>query len=338
MGVPQAGWYRDPTGSDNLRYFDGSDWTDQVRSAPSSDAAAATTSRSTFMGMGPAPATPVQDGSGSGHIMAGSLPGVRSRPSFRRGIDLGLSGSVTLLDLLIHVVLRWLFVGVAVVIALIPVQILLSMMASRSYNNTPYMIPSLGVALIPFIAAFASLCRPVRTGSAEFSRLLDGRAGSGDSVRTKVRDQITRRRSPISELDAKRVSTGAAQTNHDLMLIRHRKLEIWIIAMDSGTDLWVGWTAWVRQYPIVMPFTYIRQLLNHLLGKGSVFHEAIRQSEVRAVLFAVHHSVIDVIDDVIDDGPQAMSPRPTPTVTTNGSTAATPPVLAGSTPDWWAGD
>lgn len=331
MAASQAGWYRDPTGVEGLRYFDGSTWTDHVRSTPLPVVAATTTARPATTT--PDHSAPTANGSAIAPTGSDDLPVTRPRPDYRRGIDLGLSGSVTLLDMLIHVVLRWILVGVAAMVAVFPIQVLL--LAMRA--------PILGVVvgLVPLAAAFVSLCRPVRTGSAEFSRLLDGRAGSGERVRAMVRDHLVGRRTPVSEVEWKQVSTGAAETSQDLLLIRRKKLEVWVIAMDSGTDLWVGWTAWVRQYPIVMPFTYARQLLNRSMGKGSEFHEAIRQSEARAVLLAVHHSVVDVAggvgNPVVDGGPAMPGVGPTHTVTSNGSTPASLPALAGGASGWWAG-
>lgn len=322
MGSGEAGWYADPTDTGRLRFFDGSGWTDHVRTSSTNGSGSSSVTGS------PLTSEPF-----------GIASGTRRRPRYDRKIDLSLSGSVTLVDLLLHVLLRWLLVAIVSSVLIGPVSMVIAV-AGRS--KVAVAVALMIDIIVPLVAAFASLCKPVRTGKAEYARLVDSRAGSGSDVRSALRERLQQRRAPLTAVDAKQVSTGPSEAKRELLLVRRDKLEVWVLAADSGADLWVGWTAWIRQRPIVMPFTYAKQLLNRALGKGSTFHEAIRQSEARATLMAIHHSVVDIVDDLAGAAPSA--PRDVPHAS-NGSTpvravvatAAGPGSGSASASGWWAG-
>lgn len=301
MGSALAGWHPDPNDASGLRYFDGSEWTEHTRPA-----------------LGAMPPSTTTIGNRS---EASDVHGIRRRPKYDRGIDLRLSGAVTIVDLLLHVVLRWLAVGFGVYLVCFPFSIAVILLHLPAIVSLPAVV---ALQALPMVVATASLCRPVRIGRSEFFRLLDDSAGSSGVVYSKFNQGMMIRRTPIDELDRKQVTSALSGSSHDLLRITKDKLEVWVTAMDSGTDLWAGWTAWIRHYPIVMPFTYLKGLINKMIGKGSEFHEAVSQSEVRAVLFAIHHSMVDVLDELANRH-GSLEPSGSPSAATNGSLAALNP-------------
>ncbi len=228
------------------------------------------------------------------------------RPGFEGQVDISLAGRITGRDLFTHVVLRWLGVGFVAWLISLPFALAIALAqtsdADQYYSTGPQLsdYASLLITFIfPTLIAFASLFIPVRIANSQYGQLLEGASGGAESAYGHIYRAITARETPVDRVTPRRMSPGMGRPVSNYIQISKQKMEMWVIVMASGRDLWVAWTAWVRHVPIIMPFEFVMQYTNRLIIKGSDFHEALRLNEVRAVQKAIHEAVIDGVDATI---------------------------------------
>lgn len=92
MSNPIQGWYADPEGSDQLRWWDGTQWSDQFRPAPTGNEAASDThSQPSAQAEEPPTGAPVQ-------VPAGAKPATKpmAQPPASQLITTGILGLLTL--------------------------------------------------------------------------------------------------------------------------------------------------------------------------------------------------------------------------------------------------
>ncbi len=219
------------------------------------------------------------------------------RPEFQPDVDLSLSGAVTGRDVFIHFFVRWWVVGFASWLVLTPVNIVITLLMPDEEAVTVPLLLLMGS--IPFFIAWASLFIPVRTGNSQYGQLLDDGWEAAESAYGNVYEAINRRRVPEIQITPRRVASDVGGAPKNYMLIKRGKVEIWVVVLASGVDLWVAWTAWVRQIPAFMPFSLMKQQFNLTFLKGSDLHEAMRLNEVRATQWAIHAAVIDGVDATV---------------------------------------
>lgn len=242
-----------------------------------------------------------------GDLGGGNLPRPGNvsieRPGFQGGVDISLAGTVTGRDLFIHVVVRWFAAGFLTSFVTAPIGVLV-LVAQYAGNDLTYGSSIVASSFagpvicfgIPILVAFASLFLPVRIANSQYSQLIDECAPAAESAYGHIYRALTQRETPVDKVVPRRMSPGLGLPVSNYLQISKRKMEMWVVVMASGRDLWVGWTGWVRHVPIVMPFTFIMQSVNRVIIRGSDFHEALRMDEVRAVQAAVHSAVIDGVN------------------------------------------
>ncbi len=227
--------------------------------------------------------------SGSSGIHSNSGVTPSERPAFLEGVDVRLAGTVTARDLMVHVLGRWLLVGFLTwLVMLIPMAVLAALAGVRGAAAL-----SVLSVIVPLVTAFLSLLIPVRTSNAEFSELVDGAAEVVESAYGGIYEHIRARSVPVDRMEPRRFSSGVGRAPANYLCIAKGRMEMWVVVLASGSDLWVSWTAWVKQVPVLMPLVFVRQTINQVVQKGTDFHESLRLQEVHAVQWAVHVAVVD---------------------------------------------
>lgn len=212
---------------------------------------------------------------------------------FRHGVDLRLSERVTIGQLLVHCVLRWVVVFVLAGVVTSPLLLLAWRAIKQGTSPVFFLVVSTPICIL---AAFASLMIPVRIGTGEFGLLLDDRAPFAPNVHQGMISALRRRSIPVDKVEIRPVAAGGGSEVRNYIYLRRSKQEIWITVAPSGTDLWVAWTGWIVQRPILMPWIIVRQLVTTVAFKGSSLHESLRLNDAKATRAAVHHATLEAIE------------------------------------------
>jgi hypothetical protein len=153
-----------------------------------------------------------------------------------------------------------------------------------------------------FLAALGSLFIPFREAISSWWALVDGRADAADSAYAAIFGTLQQRNYPMAATPRRvRNSLSATDSARNYLVISYGKYVVYVSVFGYGTALYMGWTMWRRQYPIVMFWGYLKQTFDVVTGHGTLFHLILRAEDVQAFREALHSSVKQGLDVALDD-------------------------------------
>ena len=166
---------------------------------------------------------------------------------------------------------------------LLLIWLLLDYLASTSSPSiTGRLIMNVLAALtaVLYLAGVASFFAPAKEPIAEYSRLLEGRAGAARGAYQWVSRAAQARRSPAEV----RSSTVAGVP---VLVFRQRSERAMLLVQPYGADLYVGWTMWRSRSTATLLAHFLRDTFGRF-APLPVFSSELRAASTRAMRESVH--------------------------------------------------
>jgi len=180
-----------------------------------------------------------------------------------------------------HLIRALLFLVAPTVLLLI--WLLLDYLASTSSPSiTGRLIMNVLVALtaVLYLAGLASFFAPAKEPIAEYSRLLEGRAGAARGAYQWVSRAAQARRTPAEV----QPSTVAGVP---VLVFRQRSERAMLLVQPYGADLYVGWTMWRSRSTATLLAHFLRDTFGRF-APLPVFSSELRAASTRAMRESVH--------------------------------------------------
>lgn len=136
------------------------------------------------------------------------------------------------------------------------------------------------VTAVLYLAGIASFFAPAKEPIAEYSRLLEGRAGAARGAYQWVSRAATARRTPAEV-------TPSTVAGVPVLLFRQRSERAMLLVQPYGTDLYVGWTMWRSRSSATMLVHFLRDTFGRF-AVLPVFSSELRAASTRAMRESVH--------------------------------------------------
>jgi hypothetical protein len=180
-----------------------------------------------------------------------------------------------------HLIRALLFLVAPTVLLLI--WLLLGYLASTSSPSiTGRLIMNViaAVTVVLYLAGLASFFAPAKEPIAEYSRLLEGRAGAAKGAYQWVSRAAQARRTPAEV----QPSTVAGVP---VLLFRQRSERAMLLVQPYGADLYVGWTMWRSRSTATLLAHFLRDTFGRF-APLPVFSAELRAASTRAMRESVH--------------------------------------------------
>jgi hypothetical protein len=180
-----------------------------------------------------------------------------------------------------HLIRALLFLVAPTVLLLI--WLLLDYLASTSSPSiTGRLIMNVLAALtaVLYLAGLASFFAPAKEPIAEYSRLLEGRAGAARGAYQWVSRAAQARRTPAEV----QPSTVAGVP---VLVFRQRSERAMLLVQPYGADLYVGWTMWRSRSTATLLAHFLRDTFGRF-APLPVFSSELRAASTRAMRESVH--------------------------------------------------
>lgn len=209
--------------------------------------------------------------------------------------------------------------------------------SSPSITGRLVMNVLLAVVVVLYLAGVASFFAPAKEPIAEYSRLLEGRAGAAKGAYDWVSRAARARRTPAEVAPS---SVGGVP----VLLFRQRSERALLLVQPYGADLYVGWTMWRSRSTA----TLLAHFLRDTFGRFTllpVFSSELRAASTRAMRESVHSLAREGVAaaahvdelrsrrrDVPDDAPRAAASGERPAAVPRDETGALPRDGTGALP------
>ena len=180
-----------------------------------------------------------------------------------------------------HLIRALLFLVAPTVLLLI--WLLLDYLASTSSPSiTGRLIMNVLAALtaVLYLAGLASFFAPAKEPIAEYSRLLEGRAGAARGAYQWVSRAAQARRTP-AEVEPSTVA------GVPVLVFRQRSERAMLLVQPYGADLYVGWTMWRSRSTATLLAHFLRDTFGRF-APLPVFSAELRAASTRAMRESVH--------------------------------------------------
>ena len=180
-----------------------------------------------------------------------------------------------------HLIRALLFLVAPTVLLLI--WLLLDYLASTSSPSiTGRLIMNVLAALtaVLYLAGLASFFAPAKEPIAEYSRLLEGRAGAARGAYQWVSRAAQARRTP-AEVEPSTVA------GVPVLVFRQRNERAMLLVQPYGADLYVGWTMWRSRSTATLLAHFLRDTFGRF-APVPVFSAELRAASTRAMRESVH--------------------------------------------------
>lgn len=131
-----------------------------------------------------------------------------------------------------------------------------------------------------YVAGLAAFFAPAKEPIAEYSRLLEGRAGAARGAYQWVSRAAQARRTP-AEVEPSTVA------GVPVLVFRQRSERAMLLVQPYGTDLYVGWTMWRSRSTATLLAHFLRDTFGRF-APLPVFSSELRAASTRAMRESVH--------------------------------------------------
>ncbi|MFC5062149.1 hypothetical protein [Actinomycetospora atypica] len=152
--------------------------------------------------------------------------------------------------------------------------------SSPSITGRLVMNVLLAVVVVLYLAGVASFFAPAKEPIAEYSRLLEGRAGAAKGAYDWVTRAARARRTPAEVAPS---SVGGVP----VLLFRQRSERALLLVQPYGADLYVGWTMWRSRSTATLLAHFLRDTFGRFTPLP-VFSSELRAASTRAMRESVH--------------------------------------------------
>jgi hypothetical protein len=136
------------------------------------------------------------------------------------------------------------------------------------------------VTAVLYLAGLASFFAPAKEPIAEYSRLLEGRAGAARGAYQWVSRAAQARRTP-AEVEPSTVA------GVPVLVFRQRSERAMLLVQPYGADLYVGWTMWRSRSTATLLAHFLRDTFGRF-APLPVFSSELRAASTRAMRESVH--------------------------------------------------
>ncbi|NMO88867.1 hypothetical protein [Actinomycetospora sp. TBRC 11914] len=136
------------------------------------------------------------------------------------------------------------------------------------------------VTVVLYVAGLASFFAPAKEPIAEYSRLLEGRAGAARGAYQWVSRAAQARRTP-AEVEPSTVA------GVPVLVFRQRSERAMLLVQPYGADLYVGWTMWRSRSTATLLAHFLRDTFGRF-APLPVFSAELRAASTRAMRESVH--------------------------------------------------
>jgi hypothetical protein len=157
---------------------------------------------------------------------------------------------------------------------------------------------SLGwIVWVAVLVVVASLLVPLNEGLSEWQLMLDGKAGSADSAYAAIFGTLRTRQIPVA-VTTRRFRTAGHPSVNNFLVVGDNHVFVYVSVFAYGTSLYLGWTMWRRQLPVVLVWKWLAETIGGMFGRNARFMGQLASNRDRALREAVHSAVREGLDAV----------------------------------------
>jgi hypothetical protein len=149
------------------------------------------------------------------------------------------------------------------------------------------------LATLAFFIAFLVIPIPVQLSEWKF--LVDDKGAARPIVFEHIIAAFRRRNTPVDALGIRRLSIPGGITR-DYLEIRRGIFTGMISCFDEGSDLYVGWTFWLRMSPLKFFLLRIQRMWHELTQRANELYITLRYESAKALREAMHGAAREGID------------------------------------------
>jgi hypothetical protein len=155
--------------------------------------------------------------------------------------------------------------------------------------------------ILGFIAFFGALFIPFREAISSWWALVDGRADAADSAYAAIYGSVHQRQYPMVCTPRRIRNEFRSSSARNYLVVNDGPYVAYVSVFAYGSGLYMGWTMWRRQLPISMFFAFVKQQIDTVTGRGTLFHLILRAEVVQAFREALHAAVTEGLDVALAD-------------------------------------
>jgi hypothetical protein len=147
---------------------------------------------------------------------------------------------------------------------------------------------------LAFLVAF--LISPIPAILSEWKFLVDDKGAARPIVFDHVIYAFRRRNTPVDHIGIRRLSSIAGSGTRDYLEVKRGDFTGFISCFEEGTDLYVGWTFWLRMAPYRWFLLRLELIGRELTFKANELYVTLRYESAKALRETIHSAAREGID------------------------------------------
>lgn len=139
------------------------------------------------------------------------------------------------------------------------------------------------------------LVLPVTALLSEWKFLVDDKGAAGQAAFDHVIFAIQRRRTPLDSIRIRRLDLPGGEAR-DYLEVQRGIFTGFVSSFPQGADLYVGWTFWLRLFPLRWLSLLVTRLWHNLTQRGTDLYITLRYDSAKAMRDAMHSAAREGID------------------------------------------
>ena len=144
-----------------------------------------------------------------------------------------------------------------------------------------------------FVLAFLLIPIPVQLSEWKF--LVDDKGAARPIVFEHITFAFRRRNTPVDRIEVRRLSLPGGITR-DYLEVRRGVFAGYVSCFEEGSDLYVGWTFWLRMAPLKYFLLRLERLWHEITQKANEMYVTLRYESVKSLREALHNAAREGID------------------------------------------
>jgi hypothetical protein len=180
-------------------------------------------------------------------------------------------------------------------ISLLPIGIISGILAAISvgFGLTVFIILILGVTGV-LLGCYWFLKIPIKLSEWKYS--VDGKAAAAPMVLDHIASVLRGRATPLNSLTVCRLQPPGGEAAKDYLELRSTIFYGYVACFPYGTDLYLGWTFWVRISPFWYLCMYIMRIWESVRNRGNDLYHSLRFDTARAMRETMHSATREGAD------------------------------------------
>jgi len=211
---------------------------------------------------------------------------------YANGVDEGLAGRI-------EGTLLFAFLIRSFVVSLVlwaPFAVVALLLAVAGHSAGPW---DMFAVLAGFAGFVGALFVPFREAISSWWALVDNRADAADSAYAAIYSSVRDHNYPMACTPRRIRNEFQTRTARNYLVVSDGPYVAYASVFGYGTGLYMGWTMWRRRLPVIMFFSYLKQQVDVVSGRGTLFHLILRAEVVQAFREALHACVKEGLDVAI---------------------------------------